>query len=163
MNCSECERQIASELESALLDRHLNECASCRAFAEEIAANRAALRPLEIQPAALDAVRSRVLGEIRSQQRRFRWWTWPAAMAACAALVCALFISPRFRNPAPPQPVEFAKAPRLEHWTVSEPVRPAARVRAATVATREPLVVKMLTNDPDVIIVWLVDQKGDAL
>jgi hypothetical protein len=31
------------------------------------------------------------------------------------------------------------------------------------VAAKEPLVVKMLTNDPDVIIVWLIDQKGDAL
>jgi hypothetical protein len=163
MNCSECERQIASELESALLDQHLNECVSCRAFAEEIAANRAALQSLEIPPVALDAVRSRVLAEIRSRERRSRWWTWPAAMAACAALVCALFILPRFRNPAPPQPIEFAKTPHLEHWTVSEPARPTTRVRPATVANREPLVVKMLTNDPDVIIVWLVDQKGDSL
>ena len=26
---------------------------------------------------------------------------------------------------------------------------------------REPLVVKMLTSDPDVVIIWLVDQTGD--
>jgi hypothetical protein len=163
MNCSEFERQIASDLESALLDGHLNECTACRASAGEIAANRAALQSLEIPPAALAAVRSRVLGEIRSKQRGLRWWTWPAAAAACAIFLCALFISPRFRNPGPPQPVEFAKIPHLGHWAVSKPAPPPARSQTATVATREPLVIKMLTNDPDVIIVWLVDPKGDAL
>jgi anti-sigma factor RsiW len=31
----------------------------------------------------------------------------------------------------------------------------------APTVKREPLVVKMLTSDPDVVIIWLVDQTGD--
>jgi hypothetical protein len=30
-------------------------------------------------------------------------------------------------------------------------------------APSEPLVVKMLTDDPNIVIVWLIDKKGDSL
>jgi hypothetical protein len=166
MNCSEWEREIASDVESDGLQDHLKVCPNCRAFAREIEENRAALQSLAVDGASLDAVRSGVLAEIRSQRGRSRRWTWFAAAAACLAIVCAPLVLTRFRNPAPPRAVEFAKTPHVESWTVSRPVRRAVRVRhnrPAMVAAKEPLVVKMLTNDPDVIIVWLIDQKGDAL
>jgi hypothetical protein len=163
MNCSECERIIASEAPAAGVDEHLRGCAVCRAFAEDIEANRAALAPLTVHQAALDAVRARVLDRIESQRRRSRRWMWPFALASAAMLWTIIFL-PRFRNPAPPQPIEFAKTPKLIAYTPRPVVRPASQQRRpeSASAKREPLVVKMLTNDPDVIVVWLVDQGGDA-
>jgi hypothetical protein len=163
MNCSEWEREIAAESEDAAVQAHLRECADCRAFAREIEENRAALRSVPVNVAVLDAVRHRVLGELQSRNRR-RPWMWPAAAAACVAIVGAWFALPLARNPVPPQPVEFAKAPKLVEWTV-KPVRRTVRVprnHAPDVASREPLKVKMLTNDPDVIVIWLIDQKGGS-
>ena len=163
MNCADWEREIAGESESAELREHLNACANCRAFAREIQENRAALQSLVVDRVALDAVRGRVLGEIKSQRRRVTAWAWPAAAAAGIAILCVALLWPRFRSVAPPDAVQFAKAPKLIEWT-AKPVR--RNIRAAhkheAIVAREPLVVKMLTNDPDVIIVWLVDQ-GDAL
>jgi predicted anti-sigma-YlaC factor YlaD len=165
MNCPEWEREIASDAESAGLEEHLKVCASCRAFAREIEENRAALQSLAVDGAALDAVRRGVLADIRSRRRRSMAWAWSAAAAACLAILSAAFVSTRFKNPAPPHAVQFTKAPKLVQWT-PKPARRNVRVQhqhEPAVAQREPLVVKMLTNDPDVIIVWLVDQKGDAL
>jgi anti-sigma factor RsiW len=166
MSCGEWQREIASESESDGLADHLATCPDCQAYAREIEENRAALRSLEVDGPALEAVRRGVLAEIRSQ-RHARRRAWIAAAAACVAMVCAVSVLPSFKNPAPPRPVEFAKTPRLEHWTVAPPVRRTVRSarphRRTLVANGQPLVVKMLTDDPDVIVIWLVDQKGDAL
>jgi hypothetical protein len=157
MNCSNWEREIASEVESSELEVHLMACESCREFADELEMNRTALGSLTVDAAALDAVRRNVLGEIRRDRRRS--WIWPLVAAACVAIVSAALVLTRLENPELPRPVEFAKAPQLVEWTVQP--RPVQHRHAATVAQREPLVVKMLTNDPDVIIVWLIDQKGE--
>jgi predicted anti-sigma-YlaC factor YlaD len=165
MNCSEWEREIAGESQSVALEEHLKVCANCRAFAREIEDNRAALQSLGVDGAAFDAVRGRVLGEIQTRRRRTAAWAWSAAAAACVAILCASFVVPRFQNPPPPRPPEFAKAPKLVEWTV-QPARQTVRVshrHAPAVANVEPLVIKMLTNDPDVIVVWLIDPKGDSL
>lgn len=172
MKCPDWEREIAAESESPALEEHLNVCADCRALAREMEENRAALQSLAVDRGALGAVRARVLGEIQPRKRRRAWWTWSAAAAAaCVAILSAGLILPRFKNPARPGPVEFATAPKLVEWTV-KPARRTVRIppdlariprpQAPAVASAEPLVVKMLTNDPDVIIVWLIDQKGGS-
>ena len=163
MNCSKWERDIASDVESEGLRAHVAVCANCREYAREIEQNRFALSTKAIDPAAFDGVRRRVLDQIQAEKRRSAWWAWPAAVAACVALLVSSALVLKLRNPAPPRPVEFAKAPKLVQWTVPARVRSAPPRRARIVAHRDPLVVKMLTNDPDVIIVWLVDQKGDSL
>jgi hypothetical protein len=128
----------------------------------ELDPNREALRNLSVDQEALDIVRARVMAELRSRRRSL--WAWPVVAAACLAILAAWITLPKFSTPAPPQPVEFAKAPKLVKWTV-KPVHRAARPprkRPAEVASAEPLVVKMLTNDPDVIVIWLFNQSGGS-
>ncbi len=157
MSCSEWEHDIASERESAELQDHMRVCANCRQFDRELRANVAAMRSVAIDERAFDMVRRRVLAEIQAGNRRATWRMWPVAAAASIAFLCGAVLWPRFQNPAPPALVAFSKAPTKIEWS-AKPVRP---VPVSLAARREPLVVKMLTNDPNVIIIWLVDQKGD--
>jgi hypothetical protein len=171
-NCSDWEQEIAGETESAGLEEHLGACEHCREFAQELEKNSAALRELTVNPAAFDAVRRRVVGEIQAKRRRAMWWTWSAvAAAACIAILCVSYVLPRFERPAAPAALVAKKdAPKIE-WTLPRSVgrrvhhKSSGRfvAQATPVRKAEPLVVKMLTNDPNVIIIWLVDQKGDSL
>jgi predicted anti-sigma-YlaC factor YlaD len=172
MNCKEWEQAIASELESSALEEHLRLCGNCRDFAGELERNRAALQSVDIHPAAFDAVRLRVLDELREKKGRRAWWAWPAiAAAACVAMLITAVVLPNWRNAEPPKPLIAAKNPPKIEWTPAR-VRPMVRIHhqfgpvsasAGPAHNPEPLVVKMLTNDPNVIIIWLVDQKGDSL
>jgi len=172
MNCSEWEQEIAVESESAELAEHLKACERCREFAQELEQNAAALRELSIPPAAFAAVRQGVLSEIEVKNRRTMWWTWSAvAAAACVAMICASYVLPRFQKPAAPAPVIAKINPPKIEWTprpvthrVHHKSSGRSLAQAAPVRKTEPLaVVKMLTDDPNVIIIWLVDQKGDSL
>ena len=97
MNCLEWEREIAIESESAELGEHLAVCPSCREFAREIEANRAAIRTVAVDPSVYSAVRQRVLAEIQAERRRRSWWMWPAAAAAaCVAILTVSMLSARF-------------------------------------------------------------------
>jgi anti-sigma factor RsiW len=167
MNCSEWEREIAGEPECEGLAEHLQGCERCAAFARELEANRLALRELVAPAAAFDAVRRRVMHEIQAKKRRTVWWGWSAVAAAvCAAILCVLYVAPMMRMPAAPKPIEAKMDPPRIEWT-PRPVhqRSSGRLtaKAAPAQKTEPFVVKMLTNDPNVIIIWLVDQKGDSL
>ena len=167
-NCSDWEQEIAGERESAELVQHLEACERCREFAGEIEKNRAALAELPIDAPAYTAVRQRVLGEIQAKRSRARWWGWSAvAAAACVVIVSVLYVAPRMQDVAPPAPIVAVKTPPLIEWTPKlvrhhSSGRQLANARPAQKI--EPIVaVKMLTDDPNVIIIWLVDQKGDSL
>ena len=165
MNCSNWEQEIASESESAGLEAHLKECERCRDFAREIDENRAALLSLETHPAALHAVRRRVLNEIQAKRRRRAWWAWSAAAAAaCFAIVFAARVA-SWTNPAPPRvaPIVTHAVPSANPSVPRHAVMRRPRHARHEQAKSEPLVVKMLTDDPNVIIIWLVDKKGDSL
>jgi hypothetical protein len=171
-NCPDWEQDIGGESESAGLEEHLRACGRCQEFAQELEKNRAALREFTIQPAAFAAVRQRVLSEIESRKRRTMWWTWStAAAAACVAILCVSYVLPRLEDPAAPTVLALRKDPPKIEWTprlVAHRVRPHSsgwsRAQAMPARKTEPLaVIKMLTNDPNVIIIWLVDQKGDSL
>jgi hypothetical protein len=160
MNCPDWEQ------DSAEFAEHLKVCEHCR----ELERNATALRELTIVPAAFAAVRQRVLSEIQVRKRRSVWWTWSAvAAAACIAIICASFVLPS--APRPAALIAKKDPPKIE-WPLPKPVvrrvhhKSSGRslAQAAPVRKTEPLaVVKMLTDDPNVIIIWLVDQKGDSL
>jgi hypothetical protein len=108
------------------------ECAECRALAEEISANRAAMAGLRDEELPSFDVRT---------SGRASAYSWLAAVtAAAAAAVLLVTALPHPWRPAhTPPPAEVSRVPRL-------PVN-------------EPLKIKMLTSDPDVVIYWLIDSK----
>jgi hypothetical protein len=114
MTCPDC-KAIAGE----------GDCAECRALAEELRANSAALSALrdeELPPLVIGIPRHGFA------------WSWIAAAAAAVLFAVAL--------------------PVLRQGAVS-PQHPATW----TPPVSEPLKVKILTPDPDVVIFWLIDPK----
>ena len=175
MTCRDFEPLIALYVEGDLNDRaverHLAECSDCRELLEDLRLSQAALKELSVVDAAfLSVVRSGVLAKI--ERRRPVAWAWIAAFALAVAMIVAVLTAPR-------KPALIAKAPispgGADPLVRSRPPgRPSLIAQAAAKAkrgrpggrprTREsapPLVVKMLTDDPNIVIIWLVDQRGD--
>jgi len=155
MNCPDW------ELDSPEFAEHVKTCEECR----ELEKNAAALRELTIPPAAFAAVRQGVLSEIQAKKRRRLWWILaPVAAAACAAFVMLWGVA---RPIVPPAPMVAKKDPPKIEWT-PRAIHPRSSGRYLAKArpahgSESIVAVKMLTDDPNVIIIWLVDQKGDSL
>lgn len=147
MTCSQCELRLAEggALDSATLE-HLRECPECRAMQQDLAENALALSALREVTIPVRAKRS------------FPWLSFAAA-AAIAAIV--LVQAWQFKS-APPKPLRL-QAERPEEITVAiKAPPPAILTQARQAKAKEPLKIKMLTDDPDVVIYWLVDsQEGN--
>jgi hypothetical protein len=139
-----------------------------------------------IAPAHYAAVRARVLAEL-GRERRLAWrraWVW--ALAAAVAVVAIMMFPrpapvgragvptsfvgpPAFLLPTPP-PIYGPAAPLPR---VAANPRPAVRRRHDPLAQArqegrpggpfhlEPVTIKLLTDDPNVIIYWVADRKGE--
>jgi hypothetical protein len=176
MTCLECELSLADGVRTAETSAHLAQCPECRALAEDLAVNADVLRRMreEVVPA-------RPLSVLRANR-----WLW-AGTAAAAVLIVAFGVSQlesgnsRARvtpavEPASPPLVELPPSPKSGTGP-----RPAAASRAASQRIldpalaspaesrphasepAEPLLVKMLTPDPDVVIYWLIESKEGLL
>lgn len=168
MTCREYEPLIALCVEGDLSDRdvelHLAGCSGCRELLEDLRASQASLKELtSVDAAFLSVVRSGVLGKL--ENRRLRAWPLVLAFAIAAALILAIQAPPQkpvspsglaVQEQPPSQPIEAAQAaPRPKR------IRPGHRPPARRSAPPELLVVKMLTDDPNIVIIWLVDRTGD--
>jgi hypothetical protein len=163
MTCQEWELEIAGESDRPELAAHLAGCEHCRAFAREMEADRAALASLAPPAAALRGVRIRVMSHLHARRRRTAYLWWAAAVACLAALAFGLLVQPRAPETLAVV-VAAPKAPQPAFAPVSHASRPH-RKRAAALARSapEPTVIKIFTDDPNVVIIWLVDKKGDSL
>ncbi len=157
MKCEECELLLAQDEISAEVAAHVNGCPSCRSLAAELQANAHAMRALGAEPVPVAPLR---IGPA------IPWWKWSSAAAALILTAAGAWWASR---PAkPPQIVSIdvkvtgivpREAPVVPA-KIPEKLTPAA-VPIVPVAYEEPLRVKMLTPDPDVVIYWLVDSKGE--
>lgn len=130
MTCPECEVRLADGEVDGFVEEHLRACAPCRAFHDDLRENAIALG--ELRQEALPALRP------------LRSFPWMSAVAAAVTLALVIPGIWRATRPVEPEPVKATT--------------PAEVTVTASLKT-EPLKVKMLTPDPDVVIYWLIDSK----
>jgi anti-sigma factor RsiW len=179
MSCTDWEERIAlhaggdlPQAEVAEVEAHLAACEGCRAVAAAYGAGIEWLRDAHGEPIATAhcaAVRARVLAELGREKRPAWRRIWVGGLAAAAAAV-VLLLWPRAVQT--PERIEMAvvrpAVPQMEqpmpvvHASVMNPRRARKAPREAAVSTpekrpAEPLVVKLLTDDPNVVIYWIAD------
>jgi hypothetical protein len=177
MNCRDWEERIAlhaggdlAPAEAEEVERHLRECAGCQVLASGLRQSLAWLKEEHDEPLAgahFSAVRARVVAELErgAPWARRRAWGYGLAAAAVVALLAMLALRPG-RTPvrlAPPV-VAANHAPVV---AVREPVSPPPphrrvvrrKVKQEPAAQPEPLIVKLQTDDPNVVIYWIADRK----
>jgi anti-sigma factor RsiW len=184
MTCRDWEERIAlhaggdlSAPEAAELEAHLAACEGCRGAAGMYGSGLELLREAHRQPigeAHYAALRARVLAELQRERRPAWRRIWVGGLVAAAAAAVVLLLWPRPVHT--PERIIVAAIPPAAVQTVapapSAPARmrhPRRLVRRATVAPpaavvpepekrpSEPLVVKLLTDDPNVVIYWIAD------
>ena len=171
MTCADRERSLAlfaggelGEGESVELERHLDGCAHCGAVLRELRDLREFLgEPVAGQPVVTPDV-------MRTLRRR----RTGARMAMAAAVVLALAAGFVIRSgTSAVMPLQIAVSPPgpprlnvVKPAAVERRVRKARRVRPPLVASHDRMavvepseasavVLKLVTDDPDVVIVWL--------
>jgi anti-sigma factor RsiW len=175
MNCTVWEERVAlhaggdlPRAEVTEVEAHLAACDGCRRVAAMYGSGLELLREAHGEPIAAAhyaAVRARVLEELR--RPRLSAWrrVWVGGLAAAAAVVLMLLPRPV----QTPERIEIAAirpaAPQIEgpspvaRARVVHPRRAVARavVSGAEKRPAEPLVIKLLTEDPNVVIYWIAD------
>ncbi|GEM_PF-3487946 len=149
MTCGECEVRMAAGEISAALEEHLGGCDECRGLWDELQANRHALRAMGLETVPAPATPTRPT---------LPWWKWSSAAAALVLSAAGAWFASR--PPKPPQivSVDVNVTGVVQHEAPVVKAKIPDRIPALIpVASTEPLKVKMLTPDPDVVIYWLVD------
>ena len=185
MNCSDWEERIALHAggdlppaEAMEVERHLRECAGCQVLASGLKQSLALLKEAHDEPLAaahFSAMRARVVAELEQKRRRgalrARRWAWSFGLAAAVAALLVMLVLRPGRTPEHRAPVVAVNHPPVV--AVREPVVPPPPHRgvARRVARRvvqpsvpetpdsEPLIVKLQTDDPNVVIYWIADRK----
>jgi hypothetical protein len=176
MSCDQWEERVAlyagsdlAPVDAQAVERHVAGCVDCRAFLDGVRASLATVRKEHAEPVAdahFAAVRARVLGELQRRPAP-RWrFAWVCALAgAFALLLLAWWPAPEERlvittpnAPAAPAvaPVGAKRALRRPRKVEAKAAKPLVRPEPA-----EPLVVKLLTDDPNVVIYWITGTKGE--
>ncbi len=181
MNCSDWEERVALHAggdlppaEAAEVERHLGECAACQVLASGLKQSLALLREAHdepLAPAHFSAVRARVMAELEQKRRRGALWArrraWGYGLAAAVAALLVMLALRPVRAPERRAPVVAANHPPAV--VVREPVVPppphrrvarrVVRPKVPDTPDSEPLIVKLQTDDPNVVIYWIADRK----
>lgn len=174
MSCTKFESLIAlyvesdlAESEQRLVEAHLETCHGCRDFAADIRESQTALKELRmdfVEESALQEVHAEVLNQLRTPRKKAAWPKYAIAAMLLIGLWAGWFwrartavlpeVQPRAAMIAPP-PLAAIPAQRVHTARVSRHHR-----QPAPTFQSEPLVVKIVTDDPQVVIYWLVGQNG---
>ncbi|HEY2379940.1 MAG TPA: zf-HC2 domain-containing protein [Terriglobia bacterium] len=188
MTCRHSENELALYVEGDLppakadqVDVHLHSCPVCRQFVDELRETQSTFKSIRqetVSPQALAHLRTRVLGQVAAQNRRPGWGRWVYALAGVAFVVVVVAGAlSRYDRPvakvqavavSPPAVLQPSVALHAEVVADKQPPKPHLRRshRPPETKAAEPpkeIMVKLLTEDPNVVIYWLVDQNGGAL
>jgi len=159
------------------VERHLRECAGCQVLASGLQQSLALLKEAHHEPLAaahFSAVRARVVAEVEQQRRRGALWArrraWGYGLAAVAVALLAMLALRTGRIPVAVRTNRSLTVAALSLPVVvaREPVTPPPHRRVVRHAVRsnvpdtsdpEPLIVKLQTDDPNVVIYWIADRK----
>ena len=166
MSCKEWEARVAlhvggdlpAEMASAV-EQHLAGCSGCQVLWSGMRENLELLQAAHAEPlpaAAYSAVRARVMADV--SRRRQPWWHWAAGLAAAALVVMvALAMRPLPEiQPLPRLALAVPRAPDV-HAAAPAPPRSKPRPPVAAAANRQPVLVRLVTNDPDIVLYWIAD------
>ena len=178
MNCRDWEERIVlhaggdlPSAEAAEVERHLRECAGCQMLASGLKQSLALLKEAHDEPLApvhFSTVRARVMAELEQKRRPLWAWAWSFGLAAAVVALLVMLAQRPGRTPERRAPVVAVNHPPVvvARWPVVPPPPPHPRV-ARRVArpimpdtpNPEPLIVKLQTDDPNVVIYWIADRK----
>lgn len=169
MNCADRELQIALYAGGDLpageiteVEQHLAACPDCRLSMAFYAANCAALAEAAVDAGevAAAAVRRRVMSQLRGERRRM----WPAWVAAAAALLVTIAAAARWTAARETATLTYTPAvPTVAAVVVPRPPVIAAHRSLRKVARlvkpkpQEGVLVKLETEDPNIVIYWVAD------
>jgi hypothetical protein len=169
MNCTQWEERVAlfaggdlAAAEAAEVERHLAECADCSEFHEGLCATLDTLHEehhTEIASVHFTAVRTAVISEIQRERKVWRRLAWASGVGIAAALLLGISLRPGPLPAPPPRIAAVIPAASLERTLE----RPAALSPIAPPVTRktrphhEPVLVKLQTADPKIVIYWIAD------
>jgi len=176
MSCSKFEADVAlyagGDLPAggvARIESHLAECAECRALAEDLRGGQALLGELRDEPleeAMLAQVHRRVLEQVRRAGFSRRGALAPLLALAAALTLAVVLLWPRHQaKPIPAARVEpthlalNAPTPRPNIVPVRHRVARRHRRHSPAAQPGPPLLVQFVTDDPNIVIYWLVNQK----
>lgn len=165
MRGCEWEERVAlyagGDLAAAEVEPHLAECASCQLLLGGVRETLALVQAAHgepMEPVHFSALRARVLAKIE-QGRARRWrFGWTYAMTAAAVVIAVvLWPRPELHLSLPVQP-----APAAPVVARVELPKPQPRIRTAVKTETETVTMRIETDNPDVVIYWITDSKGDT-
>lgn len=160
MNCTAWEERVALYAggdPAEGVEEHLAECEGCRAFCAEIRESLAVLRAghdTQIDGAHFTAVRAGVMSEIERGRGTWRRLAWVSGVGIAAALMLGIALRPGPLPAAPARVAAVIPAAPLVHTPIT-PTAGVRRIRRERAA--QPLVIKLQTADPNIVIYWIAD------
>ena len=145
MTCHDCELALAGDQFTGAVAEHVRTCHSCSEFSEDLHANAEAFHSMAVEE--IPIVLGRNVGQpVLPAVIR----TVAAAALALAAAVAIVFLIPAEQKLEPPH---YTLVPMKFEIPSIPPARRAPKQPRAT----HPLMVKLLTDDPNVVIYWQID------
>lgn len=162
------------------VEAHIAECSACREFALELRENSEALRALAMEPLPASP---KVAFAVPLRHQQIGWWAGVAAVLVLGfASLWFTIRMPAGRSPRVPTataPQQIASVAALESRTeprsesapaqvvsnraparfrkATSPMRGQVRSRSQQNGESRILQIKMLTDDPDVVIYWQIE------
>lgn len=171
MNCLQMRDHITlylsddlSSQDTAIVQTHLKTCDSCQAYhadMREMMDDLQHLHTMDVPSGSLSHLQAKVMTTLDAPSTK-RAWLRPSLALGTAALVAIVIGVSFVKNIDSPAPSEWTQALAPESIVTREkPNEQTATKRITLAATTPekapPLIVKLYTNDPDIVIYWFGD------